>query len=154
MPEKLKYSQIKELCAQLKPRQILQVMLSYTVQAAYSEVRLKQEIDSIERVLFPPAMVAQGSHYVPLERHYVNEKWAQARIKLVRDDGSGRVTSIDNGIYQCLTLAEELQRSYQEYKEPSQDKIMLCAYECFNRILPVLGLNIEDLVDAVRDLLE
>lgn len=154
MPEKIKYSVIKTMCGQLMPRQVLQIMLQFTVKAVYAEHRLQQEIDTIERVLFPPAMVAQGDYSVPLARHHINEQLARARIKLVRDDGTGRVTSIDHSIYQCLIAAEELKHARDDLRDVSGDKVMLAAYECFNRILPVLGYGVEELGDAVAITLE
>lgn len=143
--EQIKFKDIKELCAGLKPRHVLQIMLQFTVRAVYAEPLIEREIESMERLLFPVSMVAQGVHSVPLARHYANEQWGKARLSVLRDDGSGRLTSALHSVYQCQIVAEELQRTFQERQTPSWDKIMLSAYQCFNRVLPLLGWDRQDL---------
>lgn len=143
--EKIKLKEIKELCANLKPREVLQVMLNFTARAVYAEPLIEREIESLERLLFPVAMVAQGVHTVPLVRHYANEQWGRARLSVLRDDGSGRLTSAIHCVYQCQIAAEELQRTFDDHQAPSWDKLMFAAYDCFNRVLPLLGWDRQDL---------
>lgn len=147
----------EELFADLLPRQILQLMMQYTVQAAYAEPLLHHDINHVEQFLFPASLVAQGFYYSPRHRHQASSTRAKvylgahvAQRNAVDDDHEGRLLALSNAILLCIQVGDYLQGAFEDNWGARAD--ISTAVVCLKLVMPLLGFGMEELEGAVEAL--